>query len=250
VGLIIAQRDKCPVIFGLVLDPALLEQNFGFSSICEMAEKMAHDIIAGALQRAKQAGIDASSKVLFSDATQGIIDLAKAQNVGVIVMGTHGRSGIARAMTRSIAEEVLRRTKFPLCVIRRPPIGRIHERFLVPIVDDELGKLATHYAVDLALSFDSTILFCTVSDRSPSHNTCEFLEKARAYATNHGVQCDAVILEGNKPACQAILDHAETQNTDAIVMGSHARDGFMRFVKGSVTEAVIRTSLVPVVVVR
>ncbi len=248
VGLIVAQRDKSPVIFALVLDPALLEQNFGFSSICEMAQKMADDIIAGALQRAKQAGVEATSQVLFSDATRGIIELARTENVGLIVMGTHGRSGIARALTRSIAEEVLRQTKTPLCVIRRPPIGKIHEKILVPIVNDDLGQLAVNYSIELAQNFNSSLFFCTVTNGSGTSGATGFLDSVRAYARQQGVESNGLILEG--PVCDAIREHAETQDTDIIVMASHARDGFMRLVRGSITEAVIRTSLIPVVVVR
>lgn len=250
IGLIIAKRDNCPVIFTIVLDPAILAQNYGFSSICELAEQMADEIIAGALKRASEAGVEASSKVLFRDACSGIVDLAAAEEVGLIAMGTHGRTGIARALLQSVAEAVMRRTKTPLCVIRRPPIGKIYGRFLVPIADDELGKAATEYAIELARNFDSSLVFCTVVDSSAGRNACGFLEKAQQLAKQSGVQSDSVVLEGNEKISQAILQHCETQHSDVIVMASHKRDGFMRLVKGSITEAVIRSSLIPVVVVR
>ena len=250
IGLIIAKRDECPVIFCIVLDPALLAQNYGLSSICELAESFAAEILAGALKRASEAGVQATSKVLFHDACQGIIDLANAENVGMIAMGTHGRTGIARALTRSIAESVLRRTTTPLCVIRRPPIGKIYGRFLVPFVDDELGQAAYRYAVDLAGNFDSTLLFCTITDSSGNRRAEELLERAKRFALDRGIKSIGVALEGHKSISSTILEQAGVFECDAIVMASHGRDGFMRLVKGSVTEAVIRSSLTPVIVIR
>jgi len=248
VGIIIAQRDKCPILFALVLDPALTPQNYGFDSICELAEAKANQILQSAMQKARAAGVECSSKTIYHDASQGIIDLANAENVGVIVMGTHGRTGMARAVLSSIAETVLRRTKTPLCVIRRPPIGIIHGRFLVPIVADDLGKAAVNYAIELARSFESTLLFCTVTDGSNKQTATALLEEAKRIALEGGVQAEGILLEGR--ASDAILQQSGIQQTDAIVMASHARDGFMRFVKGSVTETVMRSSLIPVVVIR
>jgi len=144
VGFVIAHRDECSVIYSLVLDSAMLAHNYVFASICELAEQIANDLLASAMKRAADAGVAASSKILYHDAAQGIIELAKTEGVGMVAMGTHGRSGLARAMTGSIAEAVLRNTSTPLCVIRRPRIGKIYQRFLVAIANDELSAAAAY----------------------------------------------------------------------------------------------------------
>jgi nucleotide-binding universal stress UspA family protein len=250
IGLIIAKLDRCPVVFALILDRAILEENSGLSSMCELAERMANDIVARALQRAEDAGVPASAMVMYNDAARGIIDLAATLNAGMIAVGTTGRSGIARALTRCVAETVLRRTKTPLCVIRRPPIGRVCHRILVPIADDELAEIACRYAVDVARGFNSTLLFFTVADDAPARNGAGVLERAKRFADDNGVQAEGVRIDRCRNICDKILEQAGAQDCDVIVMASHARDGFMRLVKGSVTEAVIRSSRMPVIVVR
>ncbi len=250
IGILIAQRDQCPIIFCVVLDPALMPQNFGLDSICELAEAKANRILKSAIDRAKAAGVESSSKTMYRNAPQGIIDLADAENVGMIVMGTHGRTGMARAIMSSVAESVMRKSKTPLCVIRRPPIGKVYGRFLVPICADELGEAATRYAIELARNFDSTLLFLTVMKGSDRQSAVDLLENAKQLALASGVRSDGVVLEGRESISDAILAQSGADKTDAIVMASHARDGFMRFVKGSVTEAVMRASLIPVVVLR
>lgn len=49
---------------------------------------------------------------------------------------------------------------------------------------------------------------------------------------------------------QAILDYAETEDADMIVMGTHGRTGLDRYLIGSVTEKVVRLSDTPVVTIR
>ena len=250
IGLIIAKLDRSPVVFALILDRAILAEYSGLSSMCELAEHMASDIVASALQRAEAAGVQASAFVMYHDAAQGIMDLAATIGAGMIAVGTTGASGIARALTRNVAETVLRRTKTPLCVIRRPPIGRICHRILVPVADDELAELACRYAVDLARGFDSTLLFFTIGNGSAHRNGSDVLERAKQFAGENGVQAEGVKIEGHHNISHTILEHAGAQDCDVIVMASHARDGFMRLVKGSVTEAVIRSSRMPVIVIR
>lgn len=76
----------------------------------------------------------------------------------------------------------------------------------------------------------------------------EVLEEARAVAEAHDYDLDTETLTG-KPE-RAIVTHAEEGGFNAIVIGSHGRDGVSRLLLGSVTETVVRRSPVPVVVVR
>lgn len=249
VGLAIAARDGCPVVFAVVLDPALLRENYGFSSLQELVEQDCRRIVTDACERARAAGVEASSTMLFDDPCQGIIDLATAENAGLIVMGTHGRTGMARVLLGSVAEAVLRRSKTPLCIIRRPRTNIVHQRFLVPVADDELTRATIQYAVGLAQSFNASIIFCTVLDPGAKRSAVDLLGEAERAAGERGVECSSAVLGGGDIS-KVILDHAYADGSDAIIMSSHGREGFDRLMKGSVAEAVIRSSRIPVVVIR
>jgi nucleotide-binding universal stress UspA family protein len=249
VALAIAQLDGASVIFVVALDPSLLKTDCTFASLRECAEQIANDIVAGAMQRARQQNVDASSQVLFDNATEGIVSLARAHDVGLIVMGTHGRSGIMRALTRCIAEEVLRSTTTPLCVIRRPRIGKVYRRVLVPVADDDLSAMTTAYAIDFGHAFDAQLLFCTVRD-GEARNDEAFLEQTKARAREAGIACDSVLIPRDGEIAAHILQKVHAEQCDVIIMASHARDGLERLVQGSVAETVIRSSTTPVLVLR
>jgi nucleotide-binding universal stress UspA family protein len=63
-------------------------------------------------------GLTASEFQCEGDAVDEILSTAEAQSVDMIVLGTHGRSGLARLFLGSVAEGVLRRSKVPVTVVR------------------------------------------------------------------------------------------------------------------------------------
>jgi nucleotide-binding universal stress UspA family protein len=56
--------------------------------------------------------------VWYGPAAPAIVEAAKVQKVDVIVMSTHGRSGLGRIIFGSVAESVLRGTRVPILLVR------------------------------------------------------------------------------------------------------------------------------------
>lgn len=69
-----------------------------------------------ALELAQVAGIEAESKLVEARPVEAI--LSEAKNHDLIVMGTHGRSGLDRFMLGSVTETVLHRSDKPVLVLR------------------------------------------------------------------------------------------------------------------------------------
>lgn len=249
VSLAIASLDSVPVTFAIALDPSLLRSDCSFASLRECAEQIANDLIAAATQRAQRHGVETSSEVFFDNPTEGIVGLARSQDPGLIVIGTHGRSGIMRALFRNLAEEVLRSTTTPLCVIRRPPIGKVYRRVLVPVVDDDLSATTIAYAIEFGRAFDAELVFCTVHDET-ARNDEAFLEQTSARAREAGVASESVLVPRAGNVSSHILQKVHAERCDVIIMASHARDGLERLVQGSVAETIIRSGTTPVLVLR
>jgi len=55
--------------------------------------------------------------VWYSSAAKAIVEAARVRKVDLIVMSTHGRSGLRRALHGSVAESVLRRTRIPILLV-------------------------------------------------------------------------------------------------------------------------------------
>jgi len=74
------------------------------------------------LARVTAAGLEGEVAVVHGVPFQEIIEMAKAQHVDLIVMGTHGRTGFEHVLLGSVAEKVVRLAPCPVLVARQPTV--------------------------------------------------------------------------------------------------------------------------------
>jgi nucleotide-binding universal stress UspA family protein len=78
----------------------------------------------GYLARVTTAGLAGEIVVIHGNPSQEILDTARKRQVDLIVMGTHGRTGLPHALLGSVAEKVVRSAPCPVLVTRHPaPTG-------------------------------------------------------------------------------------------------------------------------------
>jgi nucleotide-binding universal stress UspA family protein len=84
-----------------------------------LAVREAEDYLAGVKEKLQKSGVGRlETHVWYGPAAPAIVEAAKAQKVDVIVMSTHGRSGLGRIIFGSVAESVLRGTRVPIFLVR------------------------------------------------------------------------------------------------------------------------------------
>ena len=91
----------------------------------------AETYLAEVAEGARKAGVqDVETSVWYGPPAESIIDAARTRGVDLIVMSSHGRSGVGRLMLGSVAEQVLRGTTTPILLLRsqEPPITQPAER--------------------------------------------------------------------------------------------------------------------------
>lgn len=76
----------------------------------------------------------------------------------------------------------------------------------------------------------------------------DFMKDRACHATQHGIQAECTLVEGAIPS--SILDFAESNTVDLIVMGTHGLRATDRRTLGSVTEKVLRKASCPVLAIR
>jgi nucleotide-binding universal stress UspA family protein len=141
----------------------------------------------------------------------------------------------------------------------------MYDKILVPTDGSDGVERAVSHAVDLAATNDATVhalyVVNTASYSSmPMETSWEHiremlgeegenaLERVRELADDAGVTVEAVIRDGSPS--KEIVNYAEDEGCDLIVMGTHGRGGIDRLLLGSVAERVVRSSRVPVLTVR
>ena len=74
------------------------------------------------LERVTAAGLEGEVAMVHGVPFHEIIEMAKAQHVDLIVMGTHGRTGFQHVLLGSVAEKVVRLAPCPVLVARQPTV--------------------------------------------------------------------------------------------------------------------------------
>ncbi|MFB6102443.1 MAG: universal stress protein [Haloplanus sp.] len=139
----------------------------------------------------------------------------------------------------------------------------MYQDILVPTDGSEASTQAVDHAVDLATQYDATIHALYVVDTGAyvsievgsemivealREEGREAVDAVAATAGDAGVASQTNVVEGD--AHRKILDYTDENDIDLIVMGTHGRRGVDRYLLGSVTERIVRSSPVPVLTVR
>ncbi|MFC7068569.1 universal stress protein [Halobaculum lipolyticum] len=140
----------------------------------------------------------------------------------------------------------------------------MYDDLLVPTDGSDRTDAAVDHAVALARAFDATIHVLSVVDtrnrfESPSAGVAaeawvdaereraeEAVERVAA-AVPDDVDVERVVRDGTPTS--EIAAYVEAEPVDAIVMATHGRSGLDRYLMGSVTEKIVRSSSVPVLTV-
>ena len=139
----------------------------------------------------------------------------------------------------------------------------MYDDVLVPTDGSPAADAAVEHAVRLADRFDSTIHALYVVDataysalESGTDLVSEALEgegedavaRIAEAADDEGLPVIETVVSGT--AYRSILEYADEEGIDMIVMGTHGRQGIDRYLLGSVTERVVRSADQPVLTVR
>ncbi len=211
-------------------------------------------------------------EVINGDEASVIVETAGAENVDLIVMSTHGYSGLSRWMLGSITEKVLRAAPCPVLVMRSTdPISRI----LITLDGSELAEYSLEPGLEISrrLGGEATLLRVEHSlgphlprfrqrqketretSRVEDELPLKIYQTARDYleslvmihkATGQHIE---TAVSFDFPA-DGILNFAERNQTDLIVMSTHGRTGLAHWVYGSITEKVLRGANCSMLIVR
>jgi nucleotide-binding universal stress UspA family protein len=228
-------------------------------------------------QRMKENVRRVTPVVVSGKAADEIIGYADKNKVDLIIMTSHGRSGIVSWATGSIANKLLQAASVPVLLVRAAKPKRkvtrevLLSRILLPLDGSEAGEAAVGYVGELMSRLESeVILFGVVSSgqhiRSvggldyinyPPEQMEIFKKEAQDYLD--GVyrrlkrrkgSVKVTINVGAGDVGQEILKFAEAKRVNLIAISSHGHSGIEKWVFGSIANKVVQASQVPVLVVK
>ncbi len=209
---------------------------------------------------------------LGSDPATGILEAEKDLGANLVVMATHGRTGLSHLFLGSVAEKVVRESSCLVLTTHRQeelPTTQPFRKILVPVDIDNKSVVALSHARRIAEQNDGTVypLHVVPTEEIYLHRDVYrpeeggganlvqaekvTKEKLEAIAGEHlsGVRYEAVTHVSGDPA-RTILEVEKDLGADLVVMATHGFTGILHLMVGSLTEKLVRESFCPVLSIR
>lgn len=209
-------------------------------------------------RRMEAYGIDAGHDVRWGDPAEQILHHARHTRSDLIVLATHGRTGLARLFERSVTEQVLRGTDVPILSCRPAAALNPWKRILVPLDGTAEGEAVLPEAlrwarkagasIELVRSTTPNYLAGGFASAAEAEDPSPYLQGVIQRMAREEVPIQTATLRG--PAAREITERARRTGADLICMATRGRTGPARWLLGSVAETVIRTASCPVYVRR
>jgi len=228
--------------------------------------------LADLVREVQAQGLKAEEHLIDGFADTALRDAAEALDVDLVVIGTHGRTGLKRLLLGSVAERVVRLCRRHVMVVRVigaevSELGLSYRRVLVPTDFEPLAEQAFEIAlqlvepggeVELFHAWNLPLTHAMVPGRAseaaiePVRLSIEegVRAKAKALIERHpdsGARISVAVF--NESASRAISERAEEGKFDLVVMGGHGHRGLSRWILGSTAEATVRHAPCSVLVV-
>jgi nucleotide-binding universal stress UspA family protein len=206
-----------------------------------------------------------SSRLVDGPPRHEIIELLERDPAfDLVVMGTRGRTGLARILLGSVAERIVRHAPCSVLAVRADGEARPFTRVLCPIDFSDSSQAAVDLAAGLVQPGRAGITLLHVIDppavyssevrsfelaRDLDRQSTEHLDRWAARLAERAPAPVAKLLRVGRPGAE-ILQVLDEGPFDLVVLGSHGRIGLERVLLGSVAEKIVRHAGCPVLVAR
>lgn len=235
----------------VVLPPATYQE------VLKEEDRASHEYLLRVADRMAVSGLQVQMRAVRGDPASSIIDAAREQPGVLIVMASHGRTGLGRFVLGSVADRVVTYGLVPTLLVRALNDSATEarlERALVPLDGSETAERALSMVELLGKVLLRQVTLIKVVDPEEhagvSDEARHYLETARTRLEgrlgSHTCTVTTNVLYGKVD--EQIIRHAASES-DLIIMGTHGRSGISRWAYGSVASHVLHGTQTPLLLV-
>ena len=198
-------------------------------------------------ERVAAGGVHVRTEQMLGLAAATLLDYERDAGIDLVVMCSHGRSGLARFALGSVAEHLLRHGTAPVLLVRPfgDPVSLEHA--VVPLDGSERAEKALQVVDQLARDVVHEVTLLRVIGTAEEAPDAErYLEEAAGRLTQQHLVWGRRVEQGDPAG--TILNVAGTDKL--VVLATHGRSGLMRWALGSVADRAAHGGAAAVLLVR
>ena len=192
-------------------------------------------------------GIEVSEIVQFEKAFDGIVNIAKKNDVDLIVMGSHGASGFQELFIGSNTEKVVRFSDIPVLVIKKETANFNVDKFVFASDFCDEIKKPFEKVIDFANKFDAELHLVMVNTPNNFRTTAQSDKILSDFVSNFQINKFSTHIYNDISREKGILNYANAVNADLIGISTHGRKGISHFFNGSISEDIVNHAKRPVI---
>jgi nucleotide-binding universal stress UspA family protein len=247
----------------------------GIGKKTRRVNRLLEDYVNRIAHKLQSDNIKAEAVTRYGTAADKILDFTAENEIDLIIMATHGRSGITRWWMGSVAEKVISEATAPVLLVRskRPrktaaaeKLNFLH-KILAPLDGSDIGETALPYAETLATNSGALISLLQVVSppgtveasllggpdwkkfvKSMQDAGEDYLKNIAERLSGKGIKSTYDVVTGD-PA-DKIVEYADDKSVSLIAMSTHGRTGLTRWVLGSIADKVLHSAKIPILLVR
>lgn len=219
-------------------------------------EHNTRDCLASAVAEVSRHGVRARAMSHRGDAATVILDTATRLGAQLIIITSHGRTGLARFTLGSVADRIVRGSVAPVLLLRSFHdvnwSGATLRRALVPLDGSLLSETPLDGIIpQLAGAVIEELTLLRVVDPRDTDEVARRAESYLAEARQRLRQrlgeraCEVRTLVRYGPVARTILDVVEGSSCGLVAMATYSEEGIGRLVLGSVTDRMLRDGQTP-----
>jgi nucleotide-binding universal stress UspA family protein len=248
-----------------------------FITVClpgDPLERALAEYIERRADKIQSLGIKTRSLCIEGESAASIIDFAEKNKISLIIISTHGRTGVSHWPLGNIANKIVQKSHAPVLLVRSSQLAKTAadrelRKILVALDGSRFSEAIIPYAERLAKGIGSEVVLLKVIEPSKlpqlaayidrekyeedfmaklKREAARYLSKKKTALANKEVNVNSELLEG-KPV-DTILQYDEEKSVNLIALTTHGFSGITKWAYGSVASRIIEGSPKPILLVR
>ncbi len=192
-------------------------------------------------------GVKINEEVRFHKAFSGILSYKKELNIDLIVMGSHGVTGLQGMLIGSNTEKVVRNSSVPVLVVKKPIDNFTIDNITYASDFSDDTKHSFQRVVDFANTFNATLHLLYINTPKNFEATNDSKKRMKQFIANFSLGNHTLNIYNDHSIEKGILCFSKDANTDLIAIHTHGSSGLLNFFTNHISEDLVNNALRPVV---